>query len=123
MPITFVLFKIIAVETISWASKLRSWTTRSKTEIELPSYHNVKNTSLPMVPRGTMTGVKSFMQRIYRSKPGDSHLTSSQPADGELLTYVSAEYDYHNHLEGRGPRVEDTPSSRPRQPSQTYVST
>lgn len=112
MPITFVLFRVVAVETISWAAKLRSWTTGSKTEIELPPYHNAKHTSLPMVPKGTMTGVKSFMRRVYRSKPGDSHLTSSQPTDGDMLTYVSADYDYHNHLGGRGTQVKDTPSLR-----------
>lgn len=56
MPVVFVMFKGVTQNTLKWESKLRSWTARSKSDIEMQPYTEVENGSLPQVPRGTLGG-------------------------------------------------------------------
>lgn len=120
MPVVFVMFKGVTQNTLKWASKLRSWTARSKSDIEMQPYTEVENGSLPQVPRGTLGGLRSFIQRVHRSRATDTQLMLTQPSQGEVLTYVSADYDYHTHLGRPGGKIAEGSSSREWQLSRTY---
>ncbi|KUI57753.1 hypothetical protein VP1G_10974 [Cytospora mali] len=51
----------------------------------------------------------SFMRGAGRSRPADTQLSSKEVAHEEVLTYVSADYDYHTQL--RQPSAPNTDSS------------
>ncbi len=120
MPVIFVMFKGVAQNTLSWAAKLKSWTTRSKSDVEMQPYVEVEHGNLPQVPRGTLRGLRSFMQRVHRSRPTDTGLMLTQPSHGEVLTYVSTDYDYHTHLARQDGSIAGGPSSKKWQLSRTY---
>ncbi|KAI1760117.1 hypothetical protein GGR53DRAFT_102855 [Hypoxylon sp. FL1150] len=101
-PVVFILFEGLALETASWAAKLRSWTNRNEGDIEMQSYMAIDYRLLPQVPKGTLSGLKSFMRKAYHSSPGDIQLTLSPSTAGEVITYVSADDDYHSHLQRPG---------------------
>lgn len=119
MPVVFVMFKGVTQNTLKWESKLRSWTARSKSDIEMQPYTEVENSSLPQVPRGTLGGLRSFIQSVHRSRPTDTQLMLTQPSQGEVLTYVSADYDYHTRLGQPGAKIVEGSSSKEWQLSRT----
>ncbi|KUI66481.1 hypothetical protein VM1G_02343 [Cytospora mali] len=121
MPVVFVLFKGAAVETASWVAKLRSWSSRSrnKTDIEMQPCTEEGKVLLPSVPRGTLTGLRSFMRGAGRSRPADTQVSSKEVSHEEVLTYVSADYDYHTQLRQPNPPSTDS-SSRKQQLLRTY---
>ncbi|KAI1408106.1 hypothetical protein F5Y13DRAFT_205087 [Hypoxylon sp. FL1857] len=102
MPVVFVLFKGITLETASWVAKLRFWTHRNRRDIEMQSYVAVNEDHLPQVPTGTLGGLKSFMRRAYHSRAGETQLTLTPSTHGEFLTHVSADDEYHAHLQKPG---------------------
>ncbi|TGJ80419.1 hypothetical protein E0Z10_g8347 [Xylaria hypoxylon] len=102
MPVVFVVFKGIGSKTASLAAKLRSWTTRNKSDTDMKPYSTVEEASLPSIPGGTLHGLQSFMRRALRSRQTDTRLTLTPSTHGEVLTYVSADDDYHAHLQRPG---------------------
>lgn len=59
---------------------------------------------LPQVPRGAMTGLRSFVRNVGRSRPlPATTATRTQqddyaPQTDVMLTMMSADYDYHGHI-------------------------
>lgn len=121
MPVVFVLFKGAVAETRTWVAKLRSWTARSKMDLEMQSYSEVDKIHPPSTPGGTISGVKTCVQGAHHWSPGNTHETLIQTTHGQVLTYVSAEYDYHTHL--RHPDTQNqSDSSKSWQLTRTYDS-
>ncbi|KAI1121345.1 hypothetical protein F5Y10DRAFT_282568 [Nemania abortiva] len=112
MPVVFVLFKDFAATTLSWAAKLRSWTSRGKSATRIQSASEVENPQLPIVPKGTLSGLKSYIRRAYLSTSARSRAVSTQASDGELLTYVSSDYDYHTYMARPEARATAGPPSK-----------
>ncbi|ROW14974.1 hypothetical protein VPNG_03462 [Cytospora leucostoma] len=110
MPVVFVLFKSFAAETRSWAARLRSWTTRGKTDLEMLSHSGIADADLPRIPKGTVTGLRNFMRGAHSSSLLDTHMTLMQAAPGEVLTYVSVDYDYHTQLRQPDTNTTGSPS-------------
>lgn len=123
MPVIFVLFKGLMEKSASWVSKL--WSSRfssrrggggdPKSSFD-PStgatsrsgnpYKEVGNRRddgglLPQVPRGALTGLRSFVRNVGRSRPLPAttrNATTNTQGDDVMLTMMSAEYDYHGHI-------------------------
>lgn len=58
---------------------------------------------LPQVPRGALTGLRSFVRNVGRSRqvPATTQRSSTTAVgspDDVMLTMMSAEYDYHGHI-------------------------
>ncbi|GAP82405.1 putative integral membrane protein [Rosellinia necatrix] len=99
MPVVFVVFKGFGSKTVSWAAKIRSWTTRSKFDTDMDLYSAVEEGSLPSIPRGTLHGLRSFVRRAYRTGHTDTELTLTPSTQGEVHTHVSVDDEYHAHLQ------------------------
>ncbi|KAI0521604.1 hypothetical protein F5B22DRAFT_661947 [Xylaria bambusicola] len=98
MPVVFIIFKDFAVTTLSWATKIRSWTSRGKSTTRIQSNSKFEDPQLPIAPKGTLNGLKSYIRRAYRSTLARSGVVPSQASDGELISYVSSDYNYHTHM-------------------------
>lgn len=125
MPVIFVLFKGLLEKSVSWVSKL--WSSRSRSSrrgvLDAKSldpstgatgsssrggnpYREVRGDDrkglLPQVPRGALTGLRSFVRNVGRSRPLPATQTNvtDRVGDGDdvMLTMMSAEYDYHGHI-------------------------
>lgn len=123
MPIIFVLFKGIMEKSASWVSKL--WSSRSSRRAGPKSFdpstgtgatsssanpykevgyrhdddnNNGRGGFLPQVPRGAMTGLRSFVRNVGRSRPVPGTTVHATQQDDIMLTMMSADYDYHGHI-------------------------
>lgn len=114
MPIIFVLFKSMLEKSVSWASKI--WSSRSTSRrlgpksmdlsttgassSQMNPYKEVgnKQETLPQVPQGTLTGLRSFMRNAGRSRPMKTQTTVT--VNDVVLTPMSGEYDYYGQQRG-----------------------
>lgn len=123
MPVIFVLFKGLMEKSASWVSKL--WSSRfghsrhgrggdpkssqfdpstgATSQSGSPPYKREGGGGLlPQVPRGALTGLRSFVRNVGRSRPLPATTmrtgTNNNHDDDVMLTMVSAEYDYHGHI-------------------------
>ncbi|KAK7214246.1 hypothetical protein V2G26_021424 [Clonostachys chloroleuca] len=114
IPIVFVHFKSLGNLSGSWFSKIRYMSGRKdssgrggSTDKQILDSHEIEMgpaASLPQVPKGTMTGVRSFMRNFNRTNK--LHMTQTG-----LLSVDSLEYTYHDQLqrELRYPASRDGP--------------
>lgn len=108
MPVIFVLFKGVTKTSLSWISKLRYLTrhpsapSHPQSDVQMLRYEQVGDEhKLPQVPKGTLTGLRSCMRNKNRTTPAvgdDTTVALQSGGGGEMLTYVSADYDYHRQL-------------------------
>jgi hypothetical protein len=113
IPIVFVHFKSLGSLSGSWFSKIRYMSGRKgssgrggSTDKQILDSHEIEMgpAGLPQVPKGTMTGVRSFMRNFNRTNK--VHMTQTG-----LLSVDSLEYTYHDQLqrELRYPASRDGP--------------
>lgn len=108
IPVIFVLFKGAMETSSTWAS--RFWynltggyrkgsgpSGGSEGQMNALPYRQVDNEhNLPQVPKATMTGLRTFLGRVGRTKAEKTE--ASMFTDDLNLTAVSVDYDYHRHL-------------------------
>jgi hypothetical protein len=110
MPVIFVVFRGFTIWSASWATKIWSLISRGRTQdglsqasdIQLVRYNEMSGSHLPEVPKGSLTGLKSFMRNFHRTNPVKTQTTTVP------LTYASMDYDYHaqlkqQHADARSP--------------------
>uniref|UniRef100_A0A0B7KC78 Rhodopsin domain-containing protein n=1 Tax=Bionectria ochroleuca TaxID=29856 RepID=A0A0B7KC78_BIOOC len=98
MPVIIILFKGFNSWSTQFLSRIRSsisnsrkFSDRSKdSDIEMLRYEGIEENGLPEVPRGTMTGMRTFMSNFNRTRPAKMQT--------ELLTVASADLNYHAQL-------------------------
>ncbi|KAK7712509.1 hypothetical protein SLS64_004893 [Diaporthe eres] len=103
ISVVFVLFKSSKEKTVLFVTKLWSSVTRrsqggTKTSggtssISPGPYQEICNKDLPEIPAAEVTGLRSFLRNIGRTKLFSSHRGHSTV----MLTDVSVN-DYHDHL-------------------------
>lgn len=119
MPVVYVLFKDAAVGTLSWASSLRSWASRSKTAVEMNPYDDVEKMSLPKGP-GEATNSLDPFKPVLRNWNATNFMARPPPVpQREVRTHVSAQYDYHSHIH-QPERLDGMSSFKTWQLSTTY---
>jgi hypothetical protein len=117
MPVIFVLFKGFSKKSLTWMSKLRYHMTLRRSnatqppassgasDVQMLPYEQVgdgEGEKLPQVPKGTLTGLRRWMRNKDRTTPvGDTQPSAALTTNG-VLTYVSADYDYHSQLKKVG---------------------
>lgn len=109
IPVAFVVFKGAAQKSSSWVSHVWSNLTGgylkgsepngvSEGEVKVMPYGEVTNDqNLPLVPKATMTGLRSFLGRVGRTQTGTPD-PDTFASDDLNLTAVSRDYDYHRQL-------------------------
>lgn len=100
LPVIFVLFRGITAKSLTWMSKLRRSRPSQPTgasDVEMLKYQEVGSEKLPAVPKGTLTGLKKWMRNKNRTSPVTETQVTALSTNG-VLTYVSADYDYHQQL-------------------------
>ncbi|CAH0033774.1 unnamed protein product [Clonostachys rhizophaga] len=98
MPVIIILFKGFNSWSTQFLSRIRSsistsrkFSDRSKdSDIEMLRYEGLEENGLPEVPRGTMTGMRTFMSNFNRTRPAKMQT--------EILTVASADLNYHAQL-------------------------
>lgn len=119
MPVVYVLFKDAAIGTLSWASNLRSWASRSRTAVEVHPYADVEM-SLPKLPGQSVNSIESFKPPVSNFKGAEFQATPPQTLHREVFTHVSAQNDYHPHMHRFGSGVDGMSSYKTWQLSRTY---
>ncbi|ROV92952.1 hypothetical protein VSDG_06388 [Cytospora chrysosperma] len=114
MPVIFVLFKGTLDKLVGWLSGLLHLITghsrdssnmgpNGGNDIHITLYKCVDGggQELPQVPKGTVTGLRSFVRNFGRTdvEKTEGHLST----DGNMLTVVSEVYDYHQHFRDGAP--------------------
>lgn len=109
MPVIFVLLKGTLEKPAGWLSGLVHLITghsRKSSDtspdggsgVQINPYMGVDESSqeLPQVPKGTVTGLRSFVRNFGRTdvEKTQSHL----PTDGIVLTVLSEDNDYHQQF-------------------------
>jgi hypothetical protein len=89
----------------------------SHTLLEYNSNDNQGGEKLPQIPKGTLSGVRTFIRRAYQSTTGQPQtgLKSGQDLETNVtMGSVDVEQDYHVYLKTMRPHSEaDGRSSRP----------
>ncbi|KAK7959362.1 uncharacterized protein PG986_004216 [Apiospora aurea] len=102
MLVVFVLFRGIVRRLLEWIKQPRA-SGKPQNKNEWKVYLNAEveggNGNLPSVPPGALSGLKRFMQRTLRSRATDTNLTLADTARGDVSSFVSADYNYHAHLD------------------------
>ncbi len=132
MPVIFVLLKNVTNSSLTWISKLRYLTLGSGPKSDDAQLHSgdslaaekqrKQGLSVVAVPKGTLTGLRSWMRNKNRTVPipeEDETYITGKDSGGTMLTFVSAEYDYHRQLkrevaeggQGEGASGRGTPPS------------
>lgn len=104
----FVLFKGMVEKSSTWAShfwynftggyrKATDPGSASKGQMKQPVYPQSNyDPKLPQVPKATVTGLRSFIDKFGHSKAEKAHTNSY--TDDMNLTVISMDYDYHAQL-------------------------
>ncbi|ROV89586.1 hypothetical protein VMCG_09947 [Cytospora schulzeri] len=110
MPVTFVLFKGTLDRSAAWLSGLLHLTTgrtpkpsgansngRRDEQIHPQKGADANSQKLPQIPKGTVTGLRSFVRNFgHRDiEKSAAHLST----DNIMLTVVSEDYDYHRAIQ------------------------
>lgn len=108
MPVAFVLFKTFAQKTESSYKYLLGYilprpTSSHNQQIsphDSTNTEGLRNEALPRVPKGTLSGLVSFMRTSSRSQHGTSNDAELDGATSAYFELTSIDYDYHSHLKG-----------------------
>lgn len=103
VPVIFVLFKGSTEKTFLFLTRLWNTATRrsrvraetrAASDIPLDPYQETDENNLPGIPRAEVTGLRSFLRNIGRTKAAEYHKGQSTV----MLTDLSEVNDYHDHL-------------------------
>lgn len=106
MPVVFVLFRGMFEKSLTWATKWYGSTRARKSEPEEhilqtedfdPYLELHDGQDLSVVPKATLTGPKTFVRNIGRTKPAQAR-TGISVSDEVMLTYATVDDHYHDQL-------------------------
>lgn len=107
MPIILVLFKSITNWSVTLVTRIKYATSGSRqkgnasgnSHNEMLPYHEMGSSELPGVARGTVTGLRTQIWNVGRTKVDtDTDVSTTNGSRSEMLTYASNDDDYYSHL-------------------------